>query len=94
MRLSAGTIICHAILPRSRCVLRPYVAGEPGHVWVGRIAIAGARGLVGREVQAILGDRGVGTSVIDTSGEPTECELAFLCVPDKVETMYSSVICV
>jgi aspartate-semialdehyde dehydrogenase len=47
-----------------------------------RIAIVGATGLVGRELHAILRERDVTESAIDTTGTPAACELAFLAVPD------------
>ena len=46
-----------------------------------RIAIAGATGLIGLELQSILRSRGVRQDAIETSGTIEACELAFLAVP-------------
>ena len=46
-----------------------------------RIAIAGATGLVGVELQLILRSRGVRQDAIETGGDIEACELAFLAVP-------------
>ncbi|MDP6890803.1 MAG: Asd/ArgC dimerization domain-containing protein [Phycisphaerales bacterium] len=48
-----------------------------------RIAIAGAGGLVGQELQSILLERRVQQSALDCSGSASACKLAFLAVPES-----------